>query len=244
MNTRKRIALVLSATALTVGAGTGVAVGAKSDAGPPGGGAPPGAVAIASYLGITGDQIRADRRSGETLAELATAQGKTVSGLEAAILADAKTHLDAEVAAGTLTATQESSILTDLSSHLDSMVNSTGPPAAGMGGPGGGPASPAIAAYLGLTADQVRTQLQVGQTLAEIATAQGKTAAGLEAAILADATTHLDAEVAAGTISAAQESSIRTDLSSHLDAMVNSTGPPERDAGGPGGPGSTFRLAG
>jgi hypothetical protein len=140
MKARNRIALALSSTALVVGAGTGAAIAANSDSGPPGG-APPGAAAIASYLGLTSDQIGTDLKSGETLAQIATAQGKTVAGLEAAIIADAKTRLDAAAAAGNLTAAQETSMLADLTSNVDGMVNSTGPPAGGPRGPGGG-ASP------------------------------------------------------------------------------------------------------
>jgi hypothetical protein len=234
MNARKRIAAGLGSTVLVLGAGAGLATASKSDSGgPPGsGGGPPGAATIATYLGLSASDLRADLQSGKTLAQIATAQGKTVSGLEAAIVADAKSHLDAEVAAGTITAAQESSRLSDLQSHVDDMVNSTGPPAGGMRGPGGpgGPGGAAIADYLGLTQAQLRTDLQGGQTLAQIATAQGKTVSGLEAAIVADAKTHLDAAVAAGKLTAAQEASILADLSSHVADMVTSTGPP---AGGP-----------
>ena len=64
-----------------------------------------------------------------------------MSGLEAAIVADAKTHLDAAVTAGKLTAAQETSMLSDLQSHVADMVNSTDPPAGGPGGPHGAPAA-------------------------------------------------------------------------------------------------------
>ena len=139
MNARKRIALGVSSTALVLGAGAGIATGASSGSGggPAGGGGPPGAAAISSYLGLTADELRTDLQSGKTLAQLATAQGKTVSGLEDAIVAGAKTNLDAAVAAGTLTAAQEATKLADLQSHVDDIVNSTGPPAGGHGGPGG-----------------------------------------------------------------------------------------------------------
>jgi hypothetical protein len=141
MNRRNRIALGIGSTLVLGAAGAGIASGAKTDSTPPAGsgGGPPGAAAIATYLGLTGDQIRADLTSGETLAQIATAQGKTVAGLEAAIVADAKSHLDAAVTAGKLTAAQETTMLADLSSHVAEIVNSTGPPA---GGPGGGPGGP------------------------------------------------------------------------------------------------------
>ncbi len=69
-----------------------------------------------TYLGVTAAQLRTDLQSGQSLADVATAQGKTVSGLEDAIVADASSHLDA---------TQ----LANLKSHLDDIVNRTGPPA-------------------------------------------------------------------------------------------------------------------
>ena len=94
-----------------------------------------------------------------------------------------------------------------------------------------GPGSAAIATYLGLTAAELRTQLESGKTLADIAKAQGKTVAGLEDAIVADAKTHLDADVAAGKLTAAQEATMLADLKSHVDDFVNGVGP------GPGGPG-------
>jgi hypothetical protein len=230
MNARKRIAFGISSTALALGAGAGLATAAKSGAGgPSGGGGPPGAAAIATYLGLTADEVRADLQKGQTLAQIAVAQGKTVNGLEAAIVADAKAHLDAEVTAGTITAAQETSRLADLTSHVDDLVNSTGPRAE-TSGLRGGPGGAAIADYLGLTAAQLRADLMNGQTLVQIAAAQGKTVTGLEAALVADAKTHLDAAVAAGKLTAAQEATMLADLTSHVADMVNSTGPP---AGGP-----------
>ncbi|HEX4520408.1 MAG TPA: hypothetical protein VH063_12580 [Gaiellaceae bacterium] len=243
MNRRNRIALGIGSTVVLGAAGAGIASGAKTDSTPPAGAGsgPPGAAAIGGYLGLTSDQLRADLKSGKTLADLAAAQGKTVAGLEAAIVADATTNLDAAVTAGRLTAAQEATMLAGLKAHVDDIVNSTGPPAGmkggpGRGGPRGGPASQAVATYLGITVSALQSDLKGGQTLAQVATAQGKTVAGLEAAILADAKTHLDAAVAAGKLTSAQETSMLSDLSSHVADMVNSTGPPAGGPGGPGGP--------
>ena len=208
MRPPKRIAIGITSAVLVLGAGTGAALaetgsGGPGPAGAPPGAGPPGAQAIATYLGITTDALGSDLQSGETLAAIAAAQGKTVSGLEDAILADASSHLDA---------TQ----LANLKEHLDNIVNSTGPPTGagpGPGGPGGPPGAQAIATYLGITTDTLRSDLQSGQSLAAIAAAQGKTVSGLEHAILADASSHLDATQLAN-------------LKEHLDDIVNSTGPP------------------
>lgn len=70
--------------------------------------------AVASYLGVTVAQLRADLQSGKTLAEIATAAGKSVDGLVAALVAAEKQELDDAVAAGRLTDAQRDSIATDL----------------------------------------------------------------------------------------------------------------------------------
>jgi urease accessory protein UreF len=85
--------------------------------------------AVASYLGLTPAQLRDQLRSGKSLAQIATTQGKSVDGLKAAILAGAKARLDKAVAAGRLTAAQETTLLVQLSAHLDQLVDRTGAPA-------------------------------------------------------------------------------------------------------------------
>jgi hypothetical protein len=105
--------------------------------------------AAASYLGLTDAQVRTQFQSGKSLADIAKAQGKSVDGLVQAIVAAAKTKIDAAVAAGRLTRSQADSILSGLKSHVADFVNRTPPrfglrngfrngppPAAGFAGPG------------------------------------------------------------------------------------------------------------
>ena len=84
--------------------------------------------AAATYLGLTEAQLESRVNSGKTLAQIAKAEGKSVDGLKAAILTDAKSRLDQAVAAGKLTAAQAKTILAELTSHVDKLVNRTGPP--------------------------------------------------------------------------------------------------------------------
>jgi len=247
----KRIAAIAASAVLAIGVGGGIADAAqktgatKADvAGQHAPGPGPGAKAIADYLGLTAAELRTQLQSGKTLAQIATAEGKTVGGLEDAIVAAAKTRLDADVADGKLTAAQAATFLANLKEHVTDMVNRTGPPAGGPGGPSGhgGPGhgpfgGAAITTYLGITAAELRTQLQAGKTLAQIATAEGKTVSGLEDAIVADAKTHLDAEVADGNLTAAQAATKLANLKDHVSDMVTSTGPPAGGHRGPGGHG-------
>src|SRR6185436_10823869 len=122
MRPSKRIVAGIASAALVVGVGAGLADAASSGKGHgPGGGA--GSAAIATYLGLTAAELRTQLESGTSLADVAKVQGKTVAGLEDAIVADAKTHLDADVAAGKLTAAQEATMLADLKAHVDDFVN-------------------------------------------------------------------------------------------------------------------------
>jgi len=97
----------------------------------------------------------------------------------------------------------------------------------GPGGPGhdfGGPLAAGLdelGTYLGLSADALRTQLQSGKSLADIAKAQGKTVDDLKATITAAVTKRLDAAVTAGKITKDQETKLLAGLSSHLDDFVN-----------------------
>ena len=99
--------------------------------GPPGFGHGPGGPHMlfrgvgeaASYLGLTEDELHSRLESGKTLAEIAKAQDKSVDGLKAALVKDAKAHLDAAVKAGRLSSAEEQRILAELQQRIDDLVN-------------------------------------------------------------------------------------------------------------------------
>jgi hypothetical protein len=77
-------------------------------------------------------------------------------------------------------------------------------------------------AYLGLTTQQIRTQLAAGKTLAQIADATpGHSAAGLVDYVVADVRTKLDRAVAAGKLTQAQETSLLAQVRTKVTALVN-----------------------
>ena len=87
----------------------------------------PGALdAAATYLGLTNAQLLQQLSSGKSLADVAGAQHKSVSGLEQAMTAAAKTKLDKLVANKTITAAQEQKLLSRLSARIDEQVNAKG----------------------------------------------------------------------------------------------------------------------
>jgi hypothetical protein len=78
--------------------------------------------AAATYLGVSQVALAKDLRSGKTLAAVAKANGKSVSGLEAALLAPLKKHLATAVSGGHMTKAQERRFLQMLSDGIDHFV--------------------------------------------------------------------------------------------------------------------------
>lgn len=76
----------------------------------------------ASYLGLTDAKLLSDLGSGKSLADIAKAQGKSVSGLEQAIIGSETTRLNKLEASGLLTKTQEQRVLSRLSKKVDRLV--------------------------------------------------------------------------------------------------------------------------
>ena len=70
--------------------------------------------AAAKYLGLSEAQLGKDLSAGKSLAELARAQHKSVSGLRSAIQAAVKARLDKAVSAGFLSKTQEQRVLSHM----------------------------------------------------------------------------------------------------------------------------------
>lgn len=79
--------------------------------------------------------------------------------------------------------------------------------------------------YLGLSASQLKTRLAAGRSLALLATAEGKSASGLDQAIAAAVRSRLDRAVADKTITASQEEQILSKLPARIAAEVNATRP-------------------
>jgi hypothetical protein len=113
---------------------------ARPRGGPFGGGSGPGPLgfpgpglglgAAASYLGLTNAQLFQQLQSGKSLAQIATAKGKTVGGLEQAMTAPVKKALNAAVASKGITAAREKQILSRYSAGLSQRINQKG-----LGGP-------------------------------------------------------------------------------------------------------------
>src|SRR5438874_4695899 len=149
-----------------------------------------GGVAVAaSHSGSPKEESQA------VVADAAKQLGIEPDKLSAALKKALENRVDAAVAAGRLTK--------DEGDALKARIESGEAPLFPLGGPPRFrehhlPEVDAAAAYLGLTEAQLRSKLESGKTLAQIATEQGKTAEGLVNELLDSAKQRLDAAVAAG----------------------------------------------
>ena len=132
---------------------------------------------------------------------------------------------------GTLTQAQADAVIARLQEAL---------PRGGPGGHGPGFIREGLATAaeaLGISEDELRTDLQNGQSIADIAAAKGVDVQTVIDALVAEAKTHLDEKVASGDITQAQADERLSQLTEGVTAMVNGERPPMPE----GGPGRHFR---
>jgi hypothetical protein len=79
----------------------------------------------ADYLGLSQQDILQKLGQGQSLADVAKAQKKSVDGLEQALYDHAKSQLDQAVTDKRITSDQESAILANLKTTIDKIVNAT-----------------------------------------------------------------------------------------------------------------------
>ena len=204
-----------------------------------------GAVAAAALAGggaaVAASQLGSPKAESQAMVnDVAKQLGITPAKLTDALKQALSDRVDAAVADGRLTKAQ--------GDQLKAQIAAGNVPLLGLGpvghGHGGGPGGhlDAAASYLGLTSAQLRTQLETGKTLAEVAKAQGKTVDGLVAALVADEKKELDAAVKAGRLTEAQAKELLANAQQRFTDMVNGTGGPgfghgPGGRGGFGGPG-------
>lgn len=266
MNTRKRLAAIAAVTAsLVTGSVAGAVLGAPTTSvaqeatpdpsatvtpapgdrpdGPgrhhgPRGGRPNLAV-VATALGVTEAELKAELRAGQAIAQVADSRGVALQGVIDALVADATEHIDQAVADGDLTAERAEALKAELPDRMTHFVNRAGGP--GRGGPGGpgrggpGRVSLAVAAEaLGVSEADLHAALHDGQSMADVAEAQGVAVQTVVDALIADATARIDEKLAAGDITQQQADELKAALPERIATIVNRDGPPHPGHGGHG----------
>ena len=110
-------------------------------------------------------------------------------------------------------------------------------PEDGPGGPGGrrgGPGLEAAASALGIEASELRTALEDGQTIAEVAASEGVDVQTVIDALVADMQSHLDEAVANGRLTQDQADEMKANATERATALVNGERPEPGDGPPPG----------
>ncbi|HXH87526.1 MAG TPA: hypothetical protein VNI55_02855 [Gaiellaceae bacterium] len=201
---RKRMKLVAGAGAVLAVAGGSAAIAANG----------------------TGPQAESQAVVNDAAKQLGVDPTKLSSALKQALA----NRVDAAVKAGTITEAHGEGMKARIQAGTFPLFGG------GRGGPGGdhrgrgfGHHLGVAATYLGVTEAALRTSLESGKTLAQVAKDNGKTVDGLVAALVADETKELDAAVTAGRLTKAQRDERVAVLEERITARVNG----ERPAGKP-----------
>ncbi len=124
------------------------------------------------------------------------------------------------VDAGTITAEQADSV----AAHLAEQMPDRGGRGHGHGG-GRGVVGTVVADALGITTEELRTALADGQTIAEIAAAEGVDVQVVIDAMIAEVEQRLDEKVADGTLTQAEADTKLTEATERITERVNTAGP-------------------
>ena len=97
-----------------------------------------GLTAAASYLGLSAARLQSDLQNGQTLAQIAKSQGKSLDGLVAAMAARVKKVLNTAVSQGVMTQAQADGLASRLAARMKEMANGIRPQRGFDGGPDDG----------------------------------------------------------------------------------------------------------
>jgi len=189
--------------------------------------------AIAAVLKLTEAELKTQMQSGKTLAQIATTQSVSVQSVINVLVAGMQAHIAEELASGKITQAQATTKLASVTAKATERVNNL-PPARGEGSRGG-PKGPgknvaAIASVLKLTEAELKTQMQSGKTLAQIATAQSVSVQSVINVLVADMQAHIAEELASGKITQAQATTKLAGVTAKATERVNNL-PPARGEG-------------
>jgi hypothetical protein len=175
-----------------------------------------GAAVAASGTGSPSQESKA------VIDDAAKQLGIPSSKLSGALKQALANHVDAAVAAGRLTKEQGAELKQRLDSGDFPLIGGLHREGGEHYGFFGG--LTAAAGYIGVTEAQLRTQIESGKSLAQVAKDNGKSAEGLIAKLVTDAKQKLDKAVSATRVTQAQADEMLTGLKQRITDLVNSTG--------------------
>jgi polyhydroxyalkanoate synthesis regulator phasin len=188
------------------------------------------ALAIAGAGGaVAADRITPKAESEAIVADAAKQLGVEPARLTAALKQALKNRVDEAVKAGRLTQQQGTAMKERIDAGAFPFLAGPGLGFRGGGERGfhhrGGGHLDAAASYLGVSAEALRTALEDGKSLADVAKENGKAVDALVDALVADETKELADAVADGRLTDAQRDEIASTLEQRITDFVNGVRP-------------------
>lgn len=182
---------------------------------------------VAGALKISVKQLRTELRAGATLAQVAANHGSTPEELTAAVKTAINSTVKAAVAAGSIRKSAATGKAFAVSGNFAVILN-RGIESESHGETGKLDlfSESKVATLLGITLEQLRTELRSGISIATAATNHGVGLDTLKAALTADATAKIAAAVTAGKITQDQADVVVASLATRIDTYINRVQPP------------------
>ena len=196
MKLNRKTKIVLGAAALLSTIGAGAAVAASQDSSP-------------------------SSESKAVIDDAAKQLGIPSSKLSEALKQALSDRVDAAVAAGRVTKAEADALKARIQSNDFPLF---GGPHRGLGHFGFIGRLESAAGYIGITEAQLRTELESGKSLAQVASAHDKSVDGLIDALVAAAKEKLDDAESAGRLTKTQETEMLSVLRDRITSAVNNTG--------------------
>lgn len=182
---------------------------------------------IADTIGVDLETLKAGLEGGQTLAEIAVANGSTAQAVIDYITGQMNERIDQAVADGEMTQEVADELRAELAADVADKVNEGFDRHDGDGIRGGwlkqrlDEAADELMTLLGVTEDQIETDLMAGRTLAEIATANGVEPQAVIDLLTTEAESMIDEALAEGEIDQAEADELRTELLPKIGTLVN-----------------------
>lgn len=180
---------------------------------------------VASFLGVDQQQLMTQLKGGQSLADIATAQGKTEQDLIDQLVSTSKQRIDQAVTAGKLTQDKATQMESNLPDQVKKEVERKGDFGGDhRGGFNGGGQFKEIATLLEVQPQNIMTQLKAGQSLVDIAATKNVTEQQLIDQLVSSATQHINQEVTSGKITQDQADQNIAKLQDRFKQMVEQKG--------------------
>ena len=188
--------------------------------------------AVAKALNMSEADLRAALVDGKSVADLAAEKKVDLQTVINAVMAEAKTRLDAAVSSGQITQERADQMLVNMAQMVPEHLNQPFAPGNGMMGSGlnwgpgferGFDMLTTVAKTLDMADADLLSAVQDGKTIATIAKDKGVDLQKVIDAILAERKTQLDAAVAAGTITQARADLMLQNMKENLPDRLNQT---------------------